>query len=551
MPFDGCFLHYLTLELKETLLDAKVNRIYQPSPLEVVLNLRTKVSKNVAERKNVQLVLSSRLDFPHINISQKKYQNPENPLHFCMILRKYLERSELTSIVQHGSDRIIELHFSTYNELDDYVSYLLILEITGRNSNLILTDSNYQIIDAMRKLPPSLESARTILPHAKYQYLTSNKLNPFDENVSLDNLDNLEGISKALRNQLTLLSVKERATFLNQQINPVIFQGAKVRDFYAFPLSKDDKILASFSSLSDLLDNYETGKVVETNYQAALMEKEIQKIKKKNLHKLENLNQDLEKALENLKYNDLGILLQANLYQVKKGMSSISVNNFLTDNSLISIELNKNLDPSTNLKKIFQIAKKAKNGCVLIEKQIKLVEEEIDYLDTILFQISQADNSDAEEIRTELSNLGYLKSTVKTRNKKQVIKNTSYALEDIFLYVGKNNIQNEYLTTKFASSNDYWFHVKDMPGSHVIVHVPQNNPDYELSEVIIRTAAHLAAIYSKGTSSSSVPVDYTKIRYIKKIPGMKGYHVTYTNQKTIYIDPDKSIVLENLGRTEL
>ena len=175
------------------------------------------------------------------------------------------------------------------------------------------------------------------------------------------------------------------------------------------------------------------------------------------------------------------------------------------------------------------------------------IKKEIEYLNTILFQLSIADNKDLEEIKLELSLNGYLKSNQKYKKKQQKIEFITYKVDDILIYVGKNNTQNDYLTHKIASSNDYWFHTKNLPGSHVIVKIPENDPNFIMSEKLIRAAANIAAYYSTGKTSSSVPVDYTKVRYLKKVPGMKGSFVTLQNQKTIYIDPDINLI-KNLSQ---
>ena len=291
-----------------------------------------------------------------------------------------------------------------------------------------------------------------------------------------------------------------------------------------------------------MLENYNNDSLKTVNFNAVEIEKTIQKEAKKAALKYSNLVEDLEKAYKNIKYSDIGILLQSNLYKVKKGDKSVTVNNYLGNNEEIQIELNPLLDPSSNLKAIFNKAKKASKAIIEIQKQIDKVLNEIHYLNTILFQLSIANNNDLEQIKQELVLNGYIKSNLKTKKKPQKIDLLSYNIEDVIIYVGKNNTQNDYLTHKLAASNDYWFHVQKLSGSHVIVKVPENNPNYEMSELVIRTAANLAAYYSTGKTSSSVPVDYTKVRFLKKVPGMKGSFVTMVNQKTIYIDPDIELI---------
>lgn len=545
MSIDGCFIHYLTTELNQEILNFKINKIYQPAPLEIVLQLRGKNETGLIVNK--QLLISSKLDHPRIHLLTKKISNPEVPNNFCMLLRKYIERGVIKEIKQYQNDRLIELHINAYNELDDENTFILIFEIMGRNSNIILLNSENTIIDALRKLPPSFDNLRTIIPHAKYNYPSSTKsINPFNKEIPLL-LDNLQGVSKQLLNTLNELDNSNILNFLNQEIKPVIFKTEKKLDFYAYPLSNDYEVISTHQSLSEMLEEYYNESLKTVNYNAVELEKTIQKELKKANIKLSNLTLDLQKAKENLKYSNIGILLQSNLYKVKKGDTKVIVLDYFNNNEELEINLNPLLDPSSNLKAIFNKAKKASIAIVEVKKQIDIVLKEIEYLNTILFQLSIADNKDLEEIKLELSLNGYLKSNQKYKKKQQKIEFITYKVDDILIYVGKNNTQNDYLTHKIASSNDYWFHTKNLPGSHVIVKIPENDPNFVMSEKLIRTAANIAAYYSTGKTSSSVPVDYTKVRYLKKVPGMKGSFVTLQNQKTIYIDPDINLI-KNLSQ---
>ena len=236
--------------------------------------------------------------------------------------------------------------------------------------------------------------------------------------------------------------------------------------------------------------------------------------------KLANLIDDLSKAEENLKYKDLGILLQANLYMVKKGMTSINVIDFIHNGEEITIDLNPMLDASKNLKQIFNKGKKASNALIEVTNQINKTKEEIRYLNDILSMLEFATASELDEIKLDLiTNSEQYKNKAKKlsskKNNKISIQHFNY--EDVTIYVGKNNIQNDYLTNKLARNNDYWFHVKDGSGAHVVVSVPNNNPSFTLSEQVIRLAASIAGYYSKYSKSSTVPIYYTKFQELKDI----------------------------------
>ncbi len=539
MPLDGCFVHYLVSELNKELQNGKLNKVYQPNNLDLVFQIRC------ADKQNKQLLISSRLDAPKIYLTIDKYKNPENPNNFCMVLRKYIERGIIRKITQHQNDRIIILEINCFNELDDEKTYYLIIELMGRNSNIILIDSDFIIIDAIRKLPPSSTNLRTIIPHAKYLFPESNfLLNPFSTN-EFNNLDLFQGLSKRLKESLEQLESNEITSFLNQPIKPVIYQNGSKIDFYAYPLSTFDKILFEANSLSKVLEKYYSNYKITNNDLTIVYEKTLKKELKKAYHKLDNLNIDLNNAHQNLENTDLGILLQANLYRIKKGDSEVKVNNFLNNNELITIPLDPMLDPSENLKQVFTKIKKAKTAIIELDKQITIINNEINYLSTLLFQITIATPFDLEEIALELINNGIIKSKGKVKKKNQTVSFLTYKVDEVIIYVGKNNYQNDFLTHKLARNTDYWFHVKDLPGSHVIVKLPTN--DFKLTEEIIRTAANIAAYYSKAKGSSSVPVDYTQVKNLKKVPGTKGSFVTLTNQKTIYIDPDFELISKYLN----
>lgn len=541
MSMDGIFIHYLVDEFNNILLKGKVNKIYQPNPLDIVIQIKNKGLTN-------QLFISASLDASRIYLTNQTFVNPTNPGNFCMLLRKYIERGVITKISQFENDRIIDFEINAFNDLGDSTNYHLIFELMGRNSNIILTHKNLIIIDSIRRLPPSDTNTRYIIPKALYCFPCQiDKVNPFTSN-ELVHLDYIQGISKQVKTEL--MNYQNIFEFLNQKIVPTIYQNNDKFDYYCFSLSSYNTINNNFSSLSEMLDYFYINYKKTINHSNNDLIKQVKRLITHQKTKLNNLNDDLLKAKDNIKYKDLGILLQANLYKIKKGMTSITVVDFLNDNKEIVINLDKDLDPSKNLKLFFTKGKKASNALVEVQKQIDKVKKEIDYLEDLLTMISFSTLNELEEIKFDLlNNSEQYKNKVKKVNKKnKKIDIQHFTYQNVTIYIGKNNIQNDYLTNKLARNNDYWFHIKDGSGAHVVVSVPENKSDYPLSEDIIRLASALASYYSKFSSSSSVPVDYTKIKFLKKIPGMKGYHVTYTNQKTIYIDPDFDLIKNYLRK---
>ncbi len=528
MAIDGIFVHYLVEELKPQVVGSRINKIYQPHPLDLLFILRS-------NNQNLNLFISSNLSNPRIHLTDQKFDNPDKPYTFCTNLRKYLERGFISDISQIDNDRVIKIAVETLNEMGDEITLYLFLELTGRNSNIILTDQNHKIIEAIRHFLPSVDADnnRIILPKATYYYPQKTKtLNPFstipDEEL-LENCYNLEGCSKAFLDEITFVGSVKRV--LAQKAKPVYYP-TKPKYHYIFPFKHLDDDYQIFPSISNLLtfiyqDENKTSSV-EYNTLNTFLKREINKLKSK----LKNLNKDRDKALPHLEDKKLGLLIQAYMYQIKKGDSSIEVSNFYGNNEIIIIPLDPLLDPSANMKRYFTLAKKAENTLKHYEIQTDLTNKEIIYLEGIKEALNYADKIALMEIRQELINGSYLKDNSK-KPKKLKVSYTHYNLDDGEIWIGKNNLQNDYLTNHLAKPNDYWFHVKDAPGSHVILRCE------ELSEKNIRAAAMAAALYSKYHSSSSVPVDYTQKKNVKKIPGLKGCEVTYTNYKTIYIDPDE------------
>lgn len=544
MSMDGIFIHYLVEEFNSFLTKGKINKIYQPNPLDIVIQVKK-------DGGTYQLLLSASLDSSRLYLTKQSFVNPATPGNFCMLLRKYIERGIITNIKQYQNDRIIMFEINTFNELGDNVNYHLILELMGRNSNVILIDENNKIIDAIRKLPPSDTTTRYIIPKANYELpIQENKVNPFTDNTDDVLLDNIQGLAKNIEKEIIEYYHGEILAFLSQKVQPTIYQNGNKFDYYCFDLNSYQMVNNNFVTLSEMLDYYYNQYKKTINYSNSDLIKQVKRLITHQKTKLNNLNDDLLKAKDNIKFKDLGILLQANLYNVKKGMSSITVTNFLGNNEELTISLNPELDPSKNLKQIFTKGKKASNALIEVQKQIDKVTSEISYLEDIQSMIEFSTATELEEIKLDLfSNSEQYKNKVKKltkKNKKLEIQH--FTFQDVTIYIGKNNLQNDYLTNKLARNNDYWFHVKDSSGAHVIVSVPGNASDYQMNEETIRLAANLSAYYSKYSSSSSVPVDYTKVKYLKKIPGMKGYHVTYTNQKTIYIDPSYDLIKNYLRK---
>jgi predicted ribosome quality control (RQC) complex YloA/Tae2 family protein len=572
MSFDGLFTRAMIHELSQTIKGGRINKIHQPSKNEIIVTIR-------ANGSNHKLLLSVHPSYARVQLTNESYDNPSEPPMFCMLLRKHLEGYILENIHQAGLDRIIVFDVKGRNEIGDVSYKQLIVEIMGRHSNIILIDKETNtILDSIKHVSFAVNTHRAVLPG--YEYIAppeQNKFDPFqaDEEEILKRLDfNAGKLDKQLVEQflgISPLFAKEIVfqaglanrmtlpkTFLTymekikkNDYMPAITYGGSKESFYLYPLEHMKGEHKSFSSLSAMLDRYYFGKAERdrVKQQAHDLERFIINEKEKNMKKIEKLQSELEEAKNAEKYQLYGELLTANLYAVKKGMKEIEVINYYDENNgTIVIPLDPQKSPSENAQKYFTKYQKAKNALTFIQEQIEKANVEVAYFDSLLQQIEAASTKDIMEIREELIEGGYLRERQKQQHKKQL--NTKPVLDKYIssdgteILVGKNNKQNDYLTNKLAGRDEIWLHTKDIPGSHVVIR--SKNP----TEKTIMEAANLAAYFSKARNSSSVPVDFTQVRHVKKPSGAKPGFVIYENQQTVYVTPDEELVLALKQNTE-
>ena len=539
MSFDGVLLHNLIKEF-DILKTGRISKVIESGDTDFVLQIR-------ANHKNHLLMISFSSDFARIHLTTKEYISPMNPKSFTMFLRKHIEGYFIEDIYQYQNDRIVVFKLSGFNEMKDHTNKYLICEIMGRYSNLILTDSNYKILEVLKKDGVS-EFNRIMLPNATYSFPYTIKLNPYT--LSIDELEKMNITSpKDLCSKLDGISLL-MATYIfrNDNIcfntyndirltpNPSIILDIKSKkDFYFHNLELE--IVNKFDSISELLDNfyYEADKQakikLKTNDLNTFVNRQIVRGEKK----IQKLEKELLDANNSEDYKIKGELLLS-YPNLKEKKESVIVYDYY-NNTNIMISLDSKYNVITNSQKFYKKYHKSKTAVSYIKEQIDITKNEIEYFKVIQYQLNNCNINDALEIKEELINNGYLINKETKRNtKKQKPHFLTYVVDDISITVGKNNLQNEYITHKLANGNDYWFHVKDGSGSHVVVHTN------ELTENLIRTAANLAAYNSIYKDSSTVPVDYTQVRNIKKIPGKRNCFVTYTRQKTIYIDPESKLI---------
>ena len=568
MALDGIYLYSLINELKDFAINSKIDKVNQPEKDEIILTLRGKGTK--------KLLISSSSNYPRLHFTTINKINPLKAPVFCMVLRKYLIGGKIIDITQYSTDRIISIDIENKDELGFDSKYSLIVEIMARHSNITLVRKrDNKIMESIKHIHSNKNSYRVLYPGATFiMPPTSNKLNPFSftkeelKNLLKENINFNEsifskiitGVGKNLSNDLFIeyknkfndLTIDNLSLFITDYFknilkdnkNILFFKDGKVVDFYFKDLiSLNNCEKKYFESHSDTLDNFYATKDKQDRLHSKGLD--IQRLINTNIERCLKKIKILEKTLKECEtkedYRIKGELLTSYIYGFKKGDKDVSVLNYYSENEeYLKISLDENKTPSENIQFYFKKYNKLKNAEEASINQLSINEDELNYLNSVLTSLETADNyADIEEIKKELIETGYVRfRKEKNKNKIKTNKPLHFISSDgIDIYVGKNNIQNDYLTLKFAEKTDTWLHTKIIPGSHVIIK-GKNIPESTLLE-----AATLAAFYSKGKNSTKVPVDYTLVKNVKKPSGAKPGMVIYSTNKTLYIDPPKNINL--------
>lgn len=528
MAIDGIILS----KVKDNLcshLPIRINKINSTSDTEVIFNVHS-------NKIRTNLVISLHSVYNHISLSNKNYNDFEEPSTFVMVLRKHITNGIITKIEQFDYDRYLLLHIRALNDIYDEKEYILSVELMGKYANLILVDKeSNKIIDAMKKIPPYLNNKRTILQGALFTLPDKqNKKDPYlDLDVNFDEslVKQVAGFSKQLENEIRYL----KETIEYKDIIEKIKQSDKLYvsengDYHVIPLTylnktyKEYEINEGFDVLYYQFNEKERIKTVT---------EDINKFVKRQIkhfdNKLVKLRQSLEDSLNLEEDKENGDLLFTYSDLDKKGLTQIEVVDY-SDNKK-TIKLDPKLTIKQNANKYYNSYSKKRKGKVYIQEQIQIAENELEYFNALSEQLEIASYNDALEIKNELIKYGYLRKKNTKLKKHKKINLYQVKIGDNTITFGKNNTQNDYLTFEFAKSNYTWFHAKDFHGSHLVV--DSDNP----SEEVIRACANLAAYFSKGRYSSSVPVNYCLAKNVKKIKGAKPGFVSIKNYKTIYIDP--------------
>ncbi len=571
MPMDGLTLQFAARELNAKLEKGRIDKVAQPEKDVLVLTIRS-------QGENHRLLLCASPNNARAHLTARNLSNPMEPPMFCMLMRKHLLGGRVLSLRQIGGDRVLHMEIENTDELGIVTTRTLILEIMGRHSNLIAVDAQGKIIDAIRHVGHDMSRVREVLPGLPYESPPAqDKLDPtaFSKEEALTRLAAFNGrLDKALASVfrgLSAVAAQEIAyrltgsdkALLEESDMPVLSQrlfdfmkliptlappvlktdqDGAATDVFPFPyLSRDTTLQRDCGSISQALDAFfSTRDQAERIAQKSaslnrLLKTHIERCEKKlalQLTELENSNRMEE-------YRILGDLINANLYQLRKGQETARVQNFYDpEGGSMDIALDRQLTPAQNAQRYFKRYQKARAAKETAAAQKEKTLKELAFLEGALDDLQKCvEEAELSEIRQELQRAGYVRASHSRKMQRKLPESRPFRYESrdgIEMLVGKNSLQNDRITSA-ARGEETWLHAKDMPGSHVIIRREGDIPETTLLE-----AAQLAAYYSRGRQSAGVPIDYTLRKYVKKPGGSPAGFVIYTNQRTLYITVSES-----------
>lgn len=566
MAFDGIVIANLVKELNDTILNGRISKIAQPENDELLMTIKGRDGQ-------VRLLLSASASLPLIYLTKENKQSPMTAPGFCMLLRKHIANGKITRIYQPHMERIINFEIEHLNELGDLCHKRLIVEIMGKHSNIIFCNEDNMIIDSIKHISAQVSSVREVLPGRTYFIPeTQNKLNPlkaaqesFFENVYTKPLPiakaiytSYTGISPVIASEICFrasidgdssvasLSEDEKlhvyhhflwliGDIQNNRFAPnIVKNGKEPVEFAAVELKQyADFSAVNYDSISKVLETFYAAKNIYTRIRqkSADLRKIVNTLLERGRKKYDLQNKQLNDTKKRDKYKIYGELIHTYGYGLEDGAKSLEALNYYT-NEMITIPLDATLTPQENAQKHFDRYNKLKRTYEALSELIEETRDEINHLESISTSLDIAvSKDDLIQIKEELVQSGYMKK--KHTSKKEKIKSKPFhyiSSDGYHMYVGKNNFQNDELTFKFASNNDWWFHAKGIPGSHVVV---KTNGD-ELPDRAFEEAGRLAAYYSKGRENEKVEIDYLEKKHVKKPNGSKpGFVVYYTNYSLV------------------
>lgn len=584
MALDGVYLSCLKRELETTLCDTRIDKIFQPTKEELVIAFR-------GREKNCKLYISARVNSPRIHFTDVKLENPKQPPMFCMLLRKRMTGGRFVAVRQEGAERALHLDFDCVNELGDVVRLTLAAEVMGKYSNVILVDENNRVVDAVKRVDLTMSPVRPILPGVQYDVPpkmegrldialadpqdVANRVMNDGRPLSTAILQNTCGLAPLLCREIAVraagdvdapsntLSADEQEKLIEQltrlhriatgtdEGKPYILykengvpQEYSVIPLIQYGLSAVGKEADSFSAVLD--EFYEKKDAAERMKQrTADITRVLSTNRDRLVRKLTNQRKELAESGDRERNRVYADLINANIYAIPKGADTATlINYFDPDCAEIEVPLDPALSAAANAQKYYKAYRKAQTAERVLAEQIEKGEAELLYLESVADALARvATSAEIDELREELAEGGYLRMRNGTKPTRVVLKPKTYISDDGFtILVGRNNVENDRLTTKTAKGSDIWMHVKNIPGSHVVVLCEgQTPPDTTLTQ-----AAVLAALHSKAADSKQVPVDYTPVKFVHKPAGAKPGFVIYDTNRTAYVDPDPALAMRLL-----
>jgi len=579
VALDGIAINALVREFDEKFKDLRIDKIYQPEHDELLLFLHGKSG-------SYKLFLSANASIARACISEEAKGAQNTPPVFCMLLRKHLSGGKIVSVSQPDFERVIKFSVEGYNELGDLTVKTLVMEIMGRHSNIILLDENGKILDSIKRIDFSVSSVRQILPGLTYENPPSQgKRNPLFCGVGdfLEAFENTEkkadkcilegftGVSPLIAREIVFRALGQTDVFLSElstsqkldlateayklfksvadgEFSPCYLVNTETKkhiDFSAVEISQYENMAEVIKSESVAILIYEYYKERGRKERALRRNAELLKLVTNNIErcakKIERQMVELADTEKKDAWKVSGELITANIYRIKQSDKVVVLENYYEDGApVVDISMDTSLTPAQNAQRYFKKYNKAKTAEEELTKQIKIAKEELFYLESVEEEIEKAETPEAlSEIADELREQGYIKRQEKGKPKKQkqAMPLETQTTDGFAVLIGKNNKQNDYLTCKMSGGNDLWFHTKDIHGSHVVMRYDRER---EFTDNAIIEAAQFAAFYSKAKNSDNVPVDYAKIKFVKKPSGAKPGFVIYTNNKTVYVTPKEA-----------
>lgn len=582
MAFDGIVTKAINSELQQ-LIGSRIDKVYEPNKNDIILGF-------YLNGVNYALQICTNAQNYRLHLTTHAKPNPKNALNFCMLLRKYLIGLRIKNIISVNLERVITIEFEGFDDIDDIITKKLIIELMGRHCNIILVDENNMIIDSLRHISSDNELTREIVPHVKYVYPSTNKLNfleitnfqDFKLNLNLDfekkHISDLpsqisntfNGISKGfISHIIETLHLDTSSKIEDSSLEAIYADMKHIIDAtdslqLGFDIIKDSKgnvkdyalcIKDSSEpfSLNFFIDDYYFQKEISEEfkvYRNSISKLILDTLKKYN-KRLYNINEKLKECDHMDTYKLYGELITANLYRIKnENTDTVSLENYYDNNKVITIPLDKRYSPSHNAKLFFKKYTKLKNALLIVGEQKEETLKDLDYIESVIYELEACSTiEDISNVFEEISESSVfqertekykekknpkVKKSKLTKNKYVHFNPIKYKIEDYTFLVGRNNMENDYLTLKYAKKTDLWFHTKDIHGSHCILVL--NGSPLPQDDILLK-CAEIAAYHSKARNSSNVPVDICEVKYVKKPNGAKPGMVIYRNNKTLHVTP--------------